>query len=366
MKKPLLFKSETPKVCIEKPPIKRMSTQIDPDTYFQSEQFERKLPHYYRSILSSFRKTSTSFVLFHLLFLSIGVVESALFFAFFSHLSGAVGLAIVLSTFFLTLFSYLVLLFYYTQAKKPEQLNTLVHEFMTSCRSSLRLFPETASHHLPVADALVKLSHYLDDYEGSLLQISDRFPKLTQFFSQCSVGLYWRDVFHFKKALLQAAIQEHLHQIRLTPTDLELHASLANAYIALSQIHKEPEATSPRPYLNFYKKHKQLFGEKFKLYGQLAIEEFKILNDFAPNDPWIHEQLAAGYRALSMPQEEMKAIELLLKLRPNDKEASFQLATLYFALGLNAKGLQIYEELQRIGFKKTEQLIASYGKFVGA
>lgn len=359
----MLFKEKIPKVCIEKPSAAHMSTQIDPDHCFHNEEFQQQLPHYYRSILSDFRKTSISFALFNLIFLSIGALEIGAFFCFLPWLHESAVLAIVLSTFFLTLFSYLVLLFYYNQAKKPEQLDELVQGFMTACRGSLKLFPEGSSHHLSVAEALLKLSRYLNDYESQVLQISDRFPALTRFMSRCSANLYWRDVFHFKQQLLRAAIAEHILQIRLTPTDLELHASLANAYVAISQIYKEPNSLdSPRPHLHYYKKNQPVFTEKFKMYGNLAIEEFQILNHYAPNDPWIHEQLAAGYQALSMPQEEIREIEFILKLRPNDREVSYTLGHLYFSQGLNAKGLQIYEDLKNANFKKAEKLLSSYGK----
>jgi hypothetical protein len=337
-----------------------MSTQIDTDQYSESEQFQQQLPGHYRSILTDFRKITRSFAIFNGLFLFLGVLEIAALIFLLPWLNESAVLAIILSTLFLTLFSYFVLLFYY-QAKKPEQLDELIRGFIISCQSSLGM-SITASHHLSVAEALSKLSQYLTDYEGKMLQVPDRFPSLTRFITRLSANFYWRDVFNFKQQLLRAAIAQHLHQIRLTPTDIELHASLANAYVSLSQIYKEPKAPSPRPHLNFYKKHSVQCLEKFKMYGSLAIEEFQILNQYAPNDPWIHEQLAAGYRALSLPQEEIREVEFLFKLRPNDKEVLFLLGTLYFEQGLNAKGLQIYEELKKANFQRAENLISTYGQ----
>jgi tetratricopeptide (TPR) repeat protein len=145
-----------------------------------------------------------------------------------------------------------------------------------------------------------------------------------------------------KLLLLESAISEHLQQIRATPTDLEVHASLASTYVALSKILKD---------------------EKYKTTARLAIEEFRILSHYAPNDPWVHEQLAVGYRDLGMPEEEMREVETLLKLRASDKEILYRLGTLYFKQNMNAKGLQVYEELKRANFKKAEDLINSYGSF---
>ena len=76
-----------------------------------------------------------------------------------------------------------------------------------------------------------------------------------------------------------------------------------------------------------------------------------------------YEQLAIGYRDLDMPEEEMREVETLLKLRAQDKEILYRLGTLYFKQGMNAKGLQIYEELRRGNFKKAEDLMSAYGSF---
>ena len=72
--------------------------------------------------------------------------------------------------------------------------------------------------------------------------------------------------------------------------------------------------------------------------AQLAIDEFQILNHYAPNDPWVHEQLSYGYRDLSMPEEEVKEIETLLQLRPQNHDLLLRLGTIYFEQGSNAKG----------------------------
>ena len=356
----LLFKEKKTKVWIEPPLVKNMSAQIETDYNFDSEPLQQQLPHYYRCILSDFRKNSRAFAIFNAIFICIATLQIGLFFTLLPLMREPTTLAIILSTFFLTLFSYLILLFYY-QAKKPEQLEELIQKFRASCQSSFKLFPETASHHLSVAQALVKLSHHLTDYEHKLVDLPDRFTFLTRFASRCNANLSSQGVFYFKQALLRTAITEHLMQIRFTPTDLELHASLANTYVALAHIYNTPnDAWQP---LNFYKKNGPLFLEKFKTYSQLAMEEFQILNEYAPNDPWIHEQLANGYRTLSLPLEEISEVEFLLKLRPNDRDVSFRLGTLYFEQGLNAKGLQIYEELKKEGFPKAELLIATYTKF---
>ena len=69
-------------------------------------------------------------------------------------------------------------------------------------------------------------------------------------------------------------------------------------------------------------------------------------------------------QADTLSEKEIKEVELLLKLRPQDKEILYRLGSLYFSQGLNAKGLQIYEELKRTNYKKAEDLISSYGSFI--
>ncbi|EKE07969.1 MAG: hypothetical protein ACD_17C00419G0004 [uncultured bacterium] len=318
---------------------KLMSTQLN-DPIFDNAYFPHNLTQYYRAILCDFKRVAKSFVNFHLLYLLLFTSEITLFFCFLPFLTKSTFFAFSLGGLFLTCFSYFVLLFYY-QAKKPEQLIQLRDSFLRSCRQALSTSHGAGEDHLSLADALAKLAAYLQDFELNVYQT----PKFLQSLSaRLAVRFYGEDVYKMKLLLLQAAIDEHLKQIRMAPTDLEVHASLAGAYIALAKVYQEKEEEG-----------------KFRMSSRLAIEEFRILSHYAPNDPWVHEQLAIGYRDLGMPEEEMKEVETLCKLRSQDKETLFRLGTLYFKQGMNAKGLQIYENLQKANFQKAETLISSYG-----
>lgn len=323
-----------------------MSTQLENDPAFDDAFFQHNLPQYYRSILKEFRRVTHSYVSFNVIFLVLFSSELFLFFFFLPFLTKSAIFSFALGGLFLTCFSYFVLLFYH-QAKKPEQLIHLKDQFIQSCRQILPVPPGEAQHHLSMAEALSKLSSYLQDFESNFYKV----PKFLNFastaISRFSAYCYGEDVFRMKLLLLQAAVDEHLKQIRISPTDLEVHASLANTYVALSKIYKGP-----------------LFEEKYRITARLAMEEFCILSHYAPNDPWVHEQLAVGYHDLGMPEEEMREVETLLKLRSQDKEILYRLGNLYFSQGMNAKGLQVYEELKRGNFKKAEDLISSYGSFL--
>ncbi len=100
--------------------------------------------------------------------------------------------------------------------------------------------------------------------------------------------------------------------------------------------------------------------ERFRFTAERAIEEFKILNDYAPDDPWVHVQLAYSYRDLGMPQEEIREYEIVLGLCPDDYDTLYRLGVLYFEQGYNANGLEVYETLKKNNLKKAEQLISHY------
>lgn len=320
-----------------------MSSQLDPTqpTPFDDAFFQHSLPQYYRAILQSFRKVTSSFITFHLAFSIALILETCLFIPLIAKpLLFALGLGL----FFLTGFTYVVLLFYF-QAKKPEQLIAIRDQFLQSCRQLLPSPPGEAQHHLSLAAALLKLSAYLDDFETRFYSIPSYLQLFTPMIQRLSHYCYHKDIFRMQQLLLHAAAEEHLKQIRITPTDLEVHASLANTYVDLSELYS--------PY--------EEYEDRYKNGARLAIEEFRILSHYAPNDPWAHEQLADGYRAMKMLKEETEEIELLSKLRPQDPEVLFRLGSLYFEQGENAKGLKIYEELASMNYKKGEELIAQYG-----
>jgi hypothetical protein len=188
-------------------------------------------------------------------------------------------------------------------------------------------------------------------------------PFLTSAFEKVSCWFYWKDVHLMKELLLQACIEEHIKLVRLEPTDLEAHAGLANAYVMLSGLYVDPRTVEGLDDDRWVppNKYNETFKQKFRTTAKLAIEEFKILSDYAPHDPWVHAQLAYSYRDLQMPIEEIKEYEIILQLCPDDKETSFKLGKLYFAQGLNAKGLQIYETLKKSNYKKAENLMHFYG-----
>jgi tetratricopeptide (TPR) repeat protein len=101
--------------------------------------------------------------------------------------------------------------------------------------------------------------------------------------------------------------------------------------------------------------------EKFKLSAFRAIEELRILDAYAPNDPWVHSQLAAVYQDLGMIDKEIQEYEAILKLSPKDHDILFRLGVLYFSQGRNAQALNLYEKLKDLKESKAEELLSYYG-----
>jgi hypothetical protein len=332
-----------------------MSTQLDNNSSlpFDTSHFETRLPQMYRVILNHFRKAAQTYVSFNIAFFSLLAVELFLFFTVIPYTGRPILFASSLALFFLSCFSYILLLFYF-QAKKPEQVNECKENFIQSCRQHISLPSGEAQHHLSIAEALTKLSLYLQDFECSFYTVPFILSPIKKWIQSFGAHCYWEDVFKMRETLLKSAVEEHLSQIRITPTDLEVHASLANTYVFLSKLYRSLFATEKKKYLSFSEKN-------FRHFTELAIEEFRILNDYAPQDPWVHEQLSIGYKDLEMPSQELKEIEILLKLKPQDKEILFRLGSLCFEQGQNARGLQIYEELKQSNYKKASDLIALYG-----
>lgn len=332
-----------------------MNIRLDGEVYrFNQVFFQKKAKKNYLETTKQLKKIIRSFFIFNISFFSLFFIQIISFALLFFYLGSSVILAVLLASMFLTSFTYFVLLFYF-QSKKPEQISNLKDRFIKVCKRALSIPIGSAEHHLTIALAALKLSEHLSENEHSLLRFPFFFLKISK---RLNSYLLKEDVFKFKEALLIAAILEHLNQIKISPTDLEVHASLANVYTSLSKLYEEAKDK-----IFFSKNETDLFHQKYTACINTTLEEFKILNDYAPNDPWIHLQLAKSYNKLGLKLEQIKEYEIIYKLCPNDNNVLFKLGSLYFETKRNAKGLRIYEELQMRSFKDSDKLLDLYGAF---
>ncbi len=342
-----------------------MTTSSQAESHsFDKHAYQEHISRLWSPMLRRFNRQMTSYVFFHFAFLLIGVLELAFFLAFFTLMNQSTVLAFTLAVFFLTLFSYFVLRIY-LQTKRPEQLSDLCERYFNRCKELIQYQEGIPEHHIALANAAHKFASTLHEKEYAYYTAPTVLKSLSPTLEKFSCFCHWKDLHRMKELLLNRAIDEHLKVVKCEPTNLEVHAALANAYVMLSSLYADP-----RKYEGYDEerwippeRYSQEMKALFRDTAERAIEEFKILNDYAPDDPWVHVQLAYSYHDLQMPEEEIHEYELVLKLRPNDKDTLFKLGMLYFQQGKNAQGLRIYEALKRTHYKKAESLIKFYGTY---
>lgn len=300
-----------------------------------------------------------SYVFFNLSFGLLLAAECFYLFFNFAFLAQNYILAIHLSLIFATLFSFLILRLYF-RTRKNEKIENLLKKFMDSCQNQVQ---QNENPHLLIARYCYRLAADLHGLEYHLYRLPAFLSPLKPTIEKFSCWCHWEELHSVKEQLLQTSIGEHIKLVRMAPTRLEVHAGLANAYVMLSGLYVDPRSVEglDQDVWIPQKKYGEIFQDKFRRASEKAIEEFKILNDYAPNDPWVHTQLAYSYHDLQMPQEEIKEYEIIHQLCPEDKDNLFKLGRLYFQQGLNAKGLKVYESLKNANYGKADSLMQFYG-----
>jgi len=343
-------------------------TNIESDTpeMYTRCDFSAQFKHLIDPIFPQVDRLLRSNAKFHLIFLSLIALEVVILFLFFTFLAQSALLAFGLATVFLTLFSYFILRLYY-QTQRPDEFNSLKTRYMESCKSHIGYVEGHADKHIALANACCKLANNLHGREYQLFKlpafICQLIPSLQELLERYNCWLVWQDVHKIKELLLIGAVEEHIKIVKCEPTSLQAHASLANAYVMLSGLYADPRKEEG------YEEDRWLpqdrFSEgmerKFRLTAERAVEEFKIISAYAPNDPWVHKQLAFSYRDLRMLEAEIKEYEVILTLVPDDLEVRYKLGELYFQQGLNAEGLKAYEVLKQNNFSNADKLIQYYG-----
>ena len=308
------------------------------------ESFLRSVESHCSLGLKKFKKVIRSYIFFHLFFMGLLLSEVITFSLSLTFLSKSTLIAFSLAGIILTAFTYLVMLFYF-QAKKPEQFIELRNWFMLLCKKSLPNNLASSEYHLSLANSAYQFAHHLIKQEESLYTFPPVSHSINTLMRKFSNICHQSDLHKMKEILFLVSITQHVQLIKETPTNLEAHASLANAYVALSKI---------------YQGESKAMQEKFKTASSKAIQEFKILDHYSPNDPWVQAQLATCFHDLKMFKEEIQYYENILMLCPDDKQIMFRLGVLYFQQGFNAKGLRIYEQLKDMGFSRIDELIDFY------
>lgn len=323
-------------------------------------------------LFPKFDKLLKFYVKFHLFFLFLGIAEIFLLFFSFQRLAESAWIAFGFGFLFFTLFSYFILRLYF-QTQKPLHLEDLKLQYEINCKNLINYTEGNPESYVTLANAYCKLANSLHKKEKLIFRfpafIATRAKNLNLWMEKFSAWWLFEDVHRMKELLLLGAVAEHIKVVKCEPTSQAAHAALANAYVMLSGLYASVEKierlTEENKSLKTSVKSVVLpeMEQKFRLTAERAIEEFKIICDYAPEDPWVHKQLAFSYHDLQMPNEEIKEYEIVLKINPDDKDTLYKLGVLYFQEGFNAKGLRLYEELKKQNPKKADQLITYYAAY---
>lgn len=337
--------------------------RAEAETYFQFNHtfFNDQINKVVDDFTPKFESVIRRYVLFHTFFLLLGIGEVFLFIYFFNAIADSSLIAICLGLMFLTLFSYFILKLY-AHTQKEERLAVIKNGYLEGCRNLIQYQSGVPEHHISLANACTKLANRLERQEYFHYQPPQWLGFMNPMMQRFSWYCHWLDYHRMRELLLITSVSEHVELVKIEPTDLEVHASLANAYVMLSSIYVPPKKIDSSEE-DHWIPEATLKGmeEKFRATAERAIEEFKILSAYAPNDPWVHTQLAYSYHDLQMPAEEIKQYEIIHRLAPDDMDSLYKLGTLYFQQGLNAQGLVVYQKLAQYNHSKADLLIRSYG-----
>lgn len=323
-----------------------------------------QINHLIAPTITELKRATKSYVRFNIFFMLLLAVETLLLVTCFSIFMISSLLAMMLSAIFFTVFTYFMLRVYFL-GKKSEALKSIKDQFVDKCKEFLSYQEGIPECHIALANACSKMAGALQGMELRYYRAWPFAHFLGDFFEKFSCWWHWYDVFKMKELLLTTSVNEHIMLVKCEPTSLELHTALANAYVMLSGLYVDPRKLHIDDDLPWspFSAYEDFLKTKFRQTAEKAIEEFKILNEFAPNDPWIHTQLAYSYHDLQMPMDEIREYQVVIRLRPDDKEALYKLGVLYFQQGMNADGLRVYEELKQSHYKKAEALIQHYGAY---
>ncbi len=306
----------------------------------------------FSKLISQSKSFSRFYAYFHVLFISFLSIQLLSFLLFFSYFTKSMACASALALFFLTLFSYFVLLFFF-QGKKTEQLLLIRNTFLNSSKT---LFSHNS--YLPIAKTVLKGVSLLSRQEHEFYKQESLLSALTPLMGKCKIRLHQKNFLLVKESLFSLALEQVTEEIKQNPLDLEAHALLVETYLQYGKLYLPPEPRSlpwiSAEYFSFE------FRQKFLSCSQRALEECLILEEYGEKNIWLYRQISNLYELRGEQEKEILAREELKFLSPEDPDALFRLGSLYFKLGYNAKGLKIYEELSRSFPKEAERLIGYY------
>ncbi len=315
--------------------------------------FDQSVTRLVSEAVARFSAITRNFAFFHIGFFLLGATELFSLLFFFPFFAKSSLVAYCLAAVFLTAFSYFVLRFY-LQVRKPEQFLQLKDAFI---QSSKEQFSSEAA-----LQAVYRLLEKLEGQEYQYYSLPKGLDAIRPLMEKFSLWCHFDDVFQMKELLHGYCIKRLVEEVKEKPTDPQSHAQLGGALIALYKLYIDPRKigkTVPYPFILSKYASEEMTG-KFKNIARRAIEEFKIIDSYAPSDPWVYAQLAAIYHDLEESEKEIAAYEMLLRISPQERILAYRLGILYFQKGRTADGLKIYDQLSKLKDAKAEELIRFY------
>ncbi|NGX39777.1 MAG: hypothetical protein KR126chlam1_01110 [Chlamydiae bacterium] len=339
------------------------TSRRDSCVVFNTAAFQEKIETLAAPFIRRFSRINRGFVLFHTIFITTISLELLLFGLFFSSFVQSTMMAFWLAGIFLTVFSYMVLLFY-LQGRRPEKWMILRDEYIEASQSCIPFRIGSLEYHCCITEAIVHLISQLEipSVQNRYIQASETLCYLVEKFR---IWTRWKDILKLKEMLLFTSIQEHIRLIKSDPADLEAHASLASNYVALATLYQDPKKLALNEELCWapLEYDSEEMKGKFEVALEKALEEYHIIDEYAPSDPWVHAQRASLYKELGKYDLEQKEYEIILQLDPENAEILLRLGKLYFRKGENAKGLKIYDTLKRLNGGKAGEVITHYDSY---
>ncbi len=339
------------------------TTKRDSCIVFNTETFQEKVSDLCHPFVSRFWRINRGYILFHTLFIALLSIEFIVFGLLISHSLQSTAMAFWLAAMFLSVFTYLVLLFYH-QGRRPERLMQLRDEYMEAIQESIPFDLGTLEYHCCITKGIVHLISNLEipSVKNRWVLASDTLSYLTEKFR---IWTKWKDLLRLKEMLFLTSIQEHIRLIKNEPSDLEAHASLASNYVGLASLYQDPRNLTLNEALCWTppEYESEEMRAKFEMALERALEEYHIIDEYAQRDPWVHAQRAALYKELERHEEEQKEYEEILQVDPENNEILVRLGKLYFRKGENAKGLKIYDQLKHLDGSKAGELISQYDAY---
>jgi hypothetical protein len=319
---------------------------FDPDTRIEQEAV----------FCEKFDKISSFHIVFHTSCICLLIFQASIFLSLVMSNPKSPYVAALLFSCILTLFSYLILLFYY-RTKKPQDFLDLRRFFVQACRKQIASKKPFQDEHLFLAKAAESLTNKIGKNQfyfkkqssmGALLQL-----------------LRFKDVEKMQELLMYAAIQEHIEIIKKDPLDGRTHLSLAKAYLSMVKLYQSPlEESFSRIWIVQRILQSEKRQRRVEAAITLAMEELKIgLNSF-PDDTWALLELANCYKAINDLHQELSCLVKLQQFIPNDETLLLRLGKLFFLLGKTAEGLDIFSKLKNLNVHLSFELIDSYNAYL--